>query len=313
MTTRALVLALVSCASFAFAAGCAADTEEPGDEELSAESDLTSTLRIAANGSASVRLNARTAGDVALTIDCSPPANPDDVGPVVKVSGATLCVGAGEIPRAGFWHRALAVPVGNHSLTVTSVGGAAVCRVRTAPVAAGQTCRAWSAWRSPNPDHNHLRVGSEAIQAGWEPFPASGNHWGAWAPWAKVYDKPVKTGYVLHNLEHGGLVLSYKCSSPNESAACKSASDELVALANTLGTRRLYVTPDPTQPAMFAIRGWRMAYTAECLDTQSAGSFAKAAFNHGREDIDADPPIPFDPSTLNVPCQDLMAAPDSCN
>ena len=33
----------------------------------------------------------------------------------------------------------------------------------------------------------------------------------------------------------------------------------------------------------------------------------------GREDIDADPPIPFDPTTTeNVPCENLMAAPDSC-
>ena len=30
------------------------------------------------------------------------------------------------------------------------------------------------------------------------------------------------------------------------------------------------------------------------------------------QDADANPPVPFDPTTTNVPCEDLMAAPDSC-
>ena len=107
-------------------------------------------------------------------------------------------------------------------------------------------------------------------------------------------------------------MFSYKCSSATASAQCKTAHDELVALAQSLGQPRFIVTPDPAQPTMFAVRGWRYAYTAECLDHASALAFAKAHYRHGREDADSDPPIPFDPSTTNVPCQDLMAAPDSC-
>jgi hypothetical protein len=29
--------------------------------------------------------------------------------------------------------------------------------------------------------------------------------------------------------------------------------------------------------------------------------------------VDANPPLAYDPTTTNVPCQNLMAAPDSCN
>jgi hypothetical protein len=312
MTARAAFLALLSATSLVLAAGCAAETGDNGGEEMSADNDLTSTLHVPANGSATIRLSAKTARDVSLTIDCAPPANPDEIGAVIEVSAPTLDVSTPEA-RAGWFAQAVSMPVGQHAVTITSQGGPATCRVRTTPIPASQSCRSFTAWRSVNPDHTHLHVGSEAIQSGWESFPASGNHWGAWAPWGKVYDKPVKHGFLLHNLEHGGLVLSYKCSSPNDSAECKSARDTLTAFAQTLGTRRLYVTPDPSQPTMFAVRAWRMAYTSDCFDEKSAGAFAKANFAHGREDIDADPPIPFDPTTTNVPCQDLMAAPDSCN
>jgi hypothetical protein len=63
---------------------------------------------------------------------------------------------------------------------------------------------------------------------------------------------------------------------------------------------------------MFGIRAWRWAYTSDCLDPATATAFASARYRHGREDIDGNPPIPFDPTTTNVPCENLMAAPDSC-
>jgi hypothetical protein len=63
---------------------------------------------------------------------------------------------------------------------------------------------------------------------------------------------------------------------------------------------------------MFAIRGWRYGYSSSCLDETSAKQFAQAHYRQGREDADSDPPIPYDPSTTNVPCENLMAAPDSC-
>ena len=74
----------------------------------------------------------------------------------------------------------------------------------------------------------------------------------------------------------------------------------------------MIITPDPTQPEMFAIRAWRTAFTSSCLDETSAKAFARDHYRHGREDADANPPVPFDPTTTNVPCEDLMAAPDSC-
>ncbi len=313
MTTRFGILAVISCTSLVMAIGCTAESGEPDAEPLSADADLTSTVRVADNGTTTVPLNAQNDSDVTVTVDCHPPADPDTVGPVFKVDAPDLGTSSNDPARAGYWQASAKLTAGSHSIKLTNQGPAMTCSVRSTPAPSQATCTEWSAWRSPNTDHTHLKVGVEAISAGWEPFPASGNHWGAWAKWNTVYDEPIKRGFLLHNLEHGGLVFSYNCESATASADCKTARDQLVDLVNSLGLGRVIVTPDPTQPTMYAVRAWRYAYTSDCLDTTSAGAFAQAHIRHGREDADADPPIPFDPTTTDVPCQDLMAAPDSCN
>lgn len=313
MATWDLSIALFSAFSALALGGCAADSSEEGDDGIvAADSDLTSTVTLAANQERVITLNASAARDVTITLDCAPPAHPDDRGPVVGVKAPSLGVSGSGPAHAGFWSRTGPLSAGQHPLTLKNEGPAVQCRLITRAVPQGATCRARSEWRSANTDHTHYRVGEQGAAAGWDPFPASGNHWGAWAKWNTVYEKPVKTGFALHNLEHGGLVLSYKCSSPTESRECEEAQNQLVAIAGRVDGPRVIVTPDPTQPEMFAIRGWRWAYSSACLDEASATAFAQRRYRQGREDTDADPPLPYDPSTTNVPCQNLMAAPDSC-
>jgi hypothetical protein len=314
VATSARASALIACAFLPLSvAACAAESEEAANPDESPEmeaSDLSSrTLRLAAGQTSTFTLRQANAGDLALTVDCKPPANPDDVGPVFKLSAGTLGVPASDPPRAGYWSRTGAIAAGSHTLTFQNLAGPAVCTIRAAAVPTAATCRASSWFRSPNTNHTHFRVGTDT-SADWESFPVSGNHWGAWAKWSSVFPKAIKRGFLLHNLEHGGLVFSYRCDD-NKSADCKAAEGKLLAIAKGLGPR-VIVTPDPTQPEMFAIRGWRYGYSSSCLDDASATQFAAAHYRHGREDADADPPIPFDPSTTNVPCEDLMAAPDSC-
>ena len=315
VSTSARISALITCAFVPFALmACAADTQEsdgPDDEATEMEaSELSSrTVRLAAGATSSFTLRQSVAGDLALSVDCRPPANPDDVGPVFKLTASTLGTTAADAPRAGFWARTGPVAAGSHVLTFQNLAGPATCTIRAAAVPTAATCRSSLQFRSPNTNHTHIRVGADA-SGDWESFPASGNHWGAWAPWSRVYPKAMKKGFMLHNLEHGGIVFSYKCAT-DPGAECAAARDKLIAVAQQIGPR-VIVTPDPTQPEMFAIRGWRYGYSSSCLDETSARQFAQAHYRQGREDADADPPIPFDPSTTNVPCEDLMAAPDSC-
>lgn len=53
-------------------------------------------------------------------------------------------------------------------------------------------------------DPEHVDAG-EDLESGTFP-PTSGRHFGDWAPFG-LYDEPVDDGYVVHNLEHGGVAV----------------------------------------------------------------------------------------------------------
>lgn len=273
-----------------------------GDEKADAVSHVT----VSSGSTSTVSFNA-TAGAVDVTVDCAPPANPDSVGMQFTVKSTGL--GISTTPAiAGFWQWSGTVTSGAKKLELKGTSGSQSCTVRVRK-ATGQ-CTSSTVSRSPETGHTHLFVGSNITTAA---FPASGNHWGAWAKWGTIYSKPVKRGFYLHNLEHGGLVLSYKCTSATASAECQEAAANLTALANSFGEYRVIVTPDPEQPTMYGIRGWRVGYQSDCFAEQRMLDFMGDHFRNGREDTDADPPVPYDPTTSQVPCVDLMAAPDSCN
>ncbi len=297
---------------------CAAEvedltTEDLGEMDLAEDGKDDSTaksFKLAAGKTTKLAFKA-TSTPVVLTINCGPPSDPDAIGPVFALDAPTLGAWAAKsTERAGYFRWAGKLAAGTHAVNVLGRMGSATCKVSLTKQAASQKCLSRAEWRSSNTNHEHIRVGEDA-SFDWEEFPASGSHWGAWPMWNRIYEKPVKTGFLLHGLEHGGLAVSSKSET-------KAELDAVTALVTsfqkaTPDATRLFVTPDPKQPAAYAIRGWRWAYVADCVDEKSALSFMTAHFRHGREDIDADPPIPFDPTTTTVPCENLMAAPDSCN
>ena len=99
--TRVLSIALFSAVSALAVAGCAADStdDEADDGIVGADADLTSTITIGANAQKVITLNATSARDATITIDCAPPAHPDDRGPVLSVKAPSLGVaGTGPAP-----------------------------------------------------------------------------------------------------------------------------------------------------------------------------------------------------------------------
>jgi hypothetical protein len=189
----------------------------------------------------------------------------------------------------------------SHSAVVKGVSGTGSCSIAVTKKSASTQCASRAEWHSSNTNHTHFPVGEDTSDD-WESFPASGNHWGAWPTWDQVYEQPVKKGFLLHGLEHGGIAMSY----------VGEGQTNVVDLFKDFGQHRSFVTPDPDQPAEYGLRAWRWAYLSDCYDHASAVTFMNSHIAQGREDIDADPPFPFDPSTTDVPCEDLMAAPDSC-
>ena len=119
--------------------------------------------------------------------------------------------------------------------------------------------------------------------------PTSGPHFPAWAGWDREYTTPLPRGYYVHNAEHGGIILLYRCD-----AGCPDVVASLLAAARAMTpdssctspiTKRVIVAPDPLLPdgVQVAAVAWNHAYTASCYDpyveTFARQLYAKAPEN----------------------------------
>jgi hypothetical protein len=124
--------------------------------------------------------------------------------------------------------------------------------------------------------------------------PATGPHYNVWAPWARAYDQPVPRGNWVHNLEHGGVVLLYRCP-----CGCPEVVERLTQLGRSLPqdsrcmppiNARWLVTPDPLLPedTLVAAAAWGFTYRANCVDEASLRAFINEHYAKSDEDICAD-------------------------
>lgn len=120
--------------------------------------------------------------------------------------------------------------------------------------------------------------------------PAQGSHYPVWVPWAQPFTEQVPRGNWLHNAEHGGVVLLYRCPD-----GCPDVAAQLGALAAALPqdplcppsiNARWVLTPDPLLPdgVQVAAASWGYTYQATCLDPDSLKSFITAHYARGPED-----------------------------
>jgi hypothetical protein len=133
----------------------------------------------------------------------------------------------------------------------------------------------------------HVAVGTD-VQYNSNP-PSSGPHFPIWADF-KVYDKPVPRGYWVHSMEHGAVVLAYRCDGdaggcPDIVAALKSVADALPRdpLCSAETRVRVVITPDPLLDVPIAAAAWGWTYKAACLDVPSLIAFAKDRYAKGPE------------------------------
>jgi len=119
--------------------------------------------------------------------------------------------------------------------------------------------------------------------------PSGGDHWGTWAAFKK-YDSPVPREIYVHDLEHGAVVLAYRCetSCPEVVAALEevydgAAGDPLCISAGAGPKARLVLTPDPDLETPIAASAWGATYTATCIDTASLAAFVAQVYGKGPE------------------------------
>ena len=127
----------------------------------------------------------------------------------------------------------------------------------------------------------HVDTGSPLSFATYPP--ASGAHYENTARW-DFYDSEVSPGFWVHNLEHGGVVLLYKCPS-----SCAELKSQLKGLTSSLrrskyGYVKLVVAPDNNIQGQVVALAWDRREVLESFDANTLQRFYEAYVDHGPED-----------------------------
>lgn len=131
----------------------------------------------------------------------------------------------------------------------------------------------------------HVEEGTD-IQ--YENFPpASGRHYPRWAEYG-VYSESIPAPYWVHNLEHGAIVLLYRCPSGQED--CPEVVERLEALyyrtpPGKYGEAKLVVTQEPSLDTPFVALAWNRMLELDQLDEDRFLEFYKAWVDKGPEDV----------------------------
>ncbi|MFO0662739.1 MAG: DUF3105 domain-containing protein [Polyangiaceae bacterium] len=135
---------------------------------------------------------------------------------------------------------------------------------------------------------NHVEVGTQ-VEYNSNP-PSSGPHYSRWAAF-REYETPVDRRYYVHDLEHGAVVLAYKCATAAECPEIVAELRKVVANIKTDplctdGVRVRYVmTPDPLLNTKVAIAAWGFTYNADCVDVPTLSAFANQNYGRAPEDF----------------------------
>lgn len=111
--------------------------------------------------------------------------------------------------------------------------------------------------------------------------PTSGQHWPIWAEWG-VYDEPIPDEVQVHNLEHGGVVLQYRCSCPEAVAILERFAD-----ARTGYPVLVIAAPYPGMEAEVAFTAWGriQELAGDEVTPETVRAFVEAFVDQGPEKI----------------------------
>jgi hypothetical protein len=105
-----------------------------------------------------------------------------------------------------------------------------------------------------------------------------------WAAY-QTYPSPVPWGNLVHNLEHGAVVVVYNCPTgcADEVARAQAWIDALPADPDCPGSHRIIMAPDPTLTVRWAATAWQWTLRADCFDESAFTQFYSAHYGAGRE------------------------------
>jgi hypothetical protein len=129
----------------------------------------------------------------------------------------------------------------------------------------------------------HIAVDSDPGQYNSDP-PTSGPHYPEEAK-AGFYDTNNYTfpaGYLIHNLEHGYVIIWYNCDLLDESA-CSELKSQIKAIMDELGGVKLIAYPWPSLDVPLALTSWGHLQKFETFDAAGAKDFYHANLNRAPE------------------------------
>lgn len=122
---------------------------------------------------------------------------------------------------------------------------------------------------------DHVPVGTN-VEYNSNP-PPSGPHYAQWTK-RGVYEEPVEDGYLIHSLEHGYVIVSYKCE-----INCEELKTSLKNFYEKNRNKRLIVVPRPSLDGPIALTAWNRILKLEIWDESQAEAFVRAFENRGPE------------------------------
>lgn len=118
--------------------------------------------------------------------------------------------------------------------------------------------------------------------------PTSGQHYPAPAPWT-VSGAPLPEGRFVHNLEHGGVAILYKC--PTNPAACTTLKQQIQDLYKLLPPDRQFrevkavVSPYDRMEREIAVLAWGWIDELDRFDGDEITRFYQAHVDRGPEAV----------------------------
>jgi hypothetical protein len=120
--------------------------------------------------------------------------------------------------------------------------------------------------------------------------PSSGPHYNVWAAFQE-YDKPIDRRYLVHSMEHGAVVVFYKCAGPGTCPEVAAAREAAAALPNDpmcageASRVRVIIVPDPQIDVPLAAAAWGWVYKAACVDAPTLKQFVREHYAQAPENF----------------------------
>ncbi|MFY9614183.1 MAG: DUF3105 domain-containing protein [Candidatus Dormiibacterota bacterium] len=156
--------------------------------------------------------------------------------------------------------------------------------------------QAGAAYDVADEGHNHVPDGTQVAYKHLPP--SSGDHYSSSLgplPW-NTYNNPVQPESFVHNLEHGGVVMVYKCTGTECDAMYKQAQDVFSKLppklepVNPQGAQQIQEvkflsTPYQGMSPKVALLAWDKEQDISSIDLATIQAFYTQYGDHGREDL----------------------------